>query len=128
MKIGELAARSDLPASTLRYYEAIGLIAAPQRASGQRVYDELILRTLRFIKLAQEIGFSLDEIDQLLNGATSANWRDLAQDKMAEIDAAIRHYETMKQMLIRGMACSCIDLDDCELLNATPAELGARND
>lgn len=117
MKIGELAARSDLPASTLRYYEAIGLIPPPRRESGQRVFDDSILKTLAFIKLAQEIGFSLQEIDGLLNGVPSDNWRDLAQGKMAEIDAVIRHYESMKQMLLRGMACGCIDLDDCELLN-----------
>ena len=117
MKIGEVAAQSGIPASTLRYYELIGLLPAARRVSGQRVYDESILKPLAFIKLAQEIGFSLSEIALLLDGSPSAGWRDLAEGKMAEIDAAIRHHETMKAWLRRGKDCGCIDLEHCELLN-----------
>jgi MerR family redox-sensitive transcriptional activator SoxR len=111
-----VAAQSDTPASTLRYYEDIGLIPPPRRESGQRVIDESILTRLAFIKVAQQIGFSLSEIDQRLNGAPSTNWRDLAQGKMAEIDAAIQRYETMKVLLHRGLTCGCIDLESCDLL------------
>lgn len=121
MKIGDVAHRSETPASTLRYYEDIGLIPPPRRESGQRVFDESILQRLAFIKVAQQIGFSLSEIDQLLNGATSDHWRDLAQGKMAEIDAAIHKYKSMREMLLRGMDCACIDFDDCELLKERSA-------
>ena len=130
MKIGEVAVRSAIPASTLRYYEDIGLIPAPRRASGQRLYDESILKTLSFIKVAQGLGFSLTEIEQLLHGfegdvPPSVQWRKYATKKMAEIDAVIARYQTMKSWLRRGMDCGCIDLDSCELLDALdPAELG----
>jgi len=67
MRIGELSARSGIPIETIRYYERIGLLPPPNRtASGYRQYDETALKQLRFIKRAQELGFTLREIKDLL--------------------------------------------------------------
>jgi MerR family redox-sensitive transcriptional activator SoxR len=120
MRIGEVAKRSRIPASALRYYEEIGLIPAPRRVSGQRDFDPSILRTLTFIRTAQELGFSLREIDHLLRGFgsdASARWSAFAGEKIAEIDALIAQYEKMKKWIARGLACGCIDLESCELLD-----------
>jgi DNA-binding transcriptional MerR regulator len=78
------------------------------------------LRTLAFIRTAQKAGFSLKEIDHLLRGFgrdASVRWQAFAAEKMTEIDAIIAQYEMMKTWIERGLACGCIDLDSCELLD-----------
>jgi MerR family redox-sensitive transcriptional activator SoxR len=122
MKIGEVAQRTGLAASTLRYYEDIGLIPPPPRISKQRVYDEDIFARLKVIKLAQETGFTLNEIQLLLeDGATSektANqWRRMAHAKMTEIEQIIEHYGAMKDLLAEGLDCACLNLAECALLD-----------
>ena len=122
MKIGEVARRSGLNTSTLRYYEDIGLISPPERRSGQRIYYEDIFTRLKIIKLAQETGFTLGEIQRLLSSTDSHKaamvaWVSLANDKLDEIEAMIAHYQSMKQLLQRGLECQCIDLEECEVLD-----------
>ena len=68
MTIGEIAARSGIPASAIRYYEKKGLLGMPARASGRRVYDSGILHPLVIIRFAKETGFTLPEIRLLLRG------------------------------------------------------------
>lgn len=118
MKIGEVASQAGLNPSTLRYYEQIGLIPPPPRASGQRRYAPEVFQRLQVIKLAQQSGFSLAEIHQLLNGAGQAPvlWRELARKKLGEIDAIITRYQTMQRLLKHSLACNCLNLDDCDFL------------
>lgn len=68
LSIGQLAVRAEVNASTLRYYESIGLLPAPERKNGQRRYDERLLDRIHFIKVAQQTGFSIQEIVVLLEG------------------------------------------------------------
>lgn len=66
MKIGELASRANMPASTLRYYEKVGVLARPQRVNGQRVYPPDALKRLKVVRIAQGLGFTLAEIKLLM--------------------------------------------------------------
>jgi DNA-binding transcriptional MerR regulator len=117
MSIGEVAARTGIPASTLRYYEDVGLLPPPDRINGQRRYDESIVRLLAVIQVAKQANFSLGEIRELL-GASSASdgWQVLAERKIAEADAMIARANQIKQIIRVGLDCTCTDLDDCELV------------
>ncbi len=122
MRIGEVAVRSGLQTSALRYYEEIGLIPPPARQGGQRVYDETIFTRLKIIKLAQATGFTLHEIGLLFSDTDShaaalQAWVGLAYDKLDEIDQVIACYQSMQQLLQRGLECQCIDLAYCEMLD-----------
>lgn len=120
MKIGELAERTNTPASTIRYYERAGVLPKPGRVSGQRQYDEKIIEELEAIKIAQNIGFSLDEIKILLETFRSSQepseeCRNLTQQKLVEIDKIIAEAQAMKQILEHGITCSCTSLQGCYL-------------
>ena len=123
MQIGELARQTGIAASALRYYEDLGLLPAPSRKSGRRVYGDAALDRIAFIQFARACGFRLDEIAILLgNGRdkVSARWRKLAIAKMAELDALIANAQGMQHYLGEVMACNCIAADECgRLLRAS---------
>lgn len=112
---GQLAKFTGVTTETLRYYERRGLIPEPhRRASGYRIYQGDAIVRLRFIKGAQELGFSLEEIQELLalrvdQEASSSQVRQRAQAKVAQIEAKIR---TLQQM--RDALAHLIDLCDGE--------------
>src|SRR4051812_16784040 len=87
LRIGEVAERAGVNTSLIRYYERIGLLPEPERVSGQRRYDETVLRRLTVIDVAQRAGLSLDEIRGLLDIGTdpvSERLQDLAHRKLPE--------------------------------------------
>ena len=92
MHFGIVAERSGVPAKTIRYYESIGLIASAARtANGYRIYDELDLRTLQFIKRARSLGFPVSEVASLLalwrdRSVASAEVKLLAQKRIAHVE------------------------------------------
>ena len=91
MRIGEVADRVGVRVSLIRYYEEIGLLPESPRVSGQRRYDQSVLRRLAVIDVAQRAGLSLDEIKELLehgNDAMSDRLRDVAARRLPEIDAS----------------------------------------
>lgn len=119
MQIGEVVARSGVPATTLRYYERIGLIPAPQRVNGRRAYDAAILDTLRRIGTAKAAGFRLDEIRLLLNSAApnfSAQMRQIAEGRLVEVERTIAAYQRQQAALREALACACESATDCQLL------------
>src|SRR3954452_18111646 len=92
LSIGELARRAGRPASTIRYYESIGVLPEPERVSGRRRYTPEVLRRLATIDVAQQVGFTLDEIRELLNAdgePAHLRVRRLAESKLPGIDALI---------------------------------------
>ena len=118
MKIGEVARRSGIPASTLRYYEGKGLIPKPGRAGGQRVYTESVLDKLKIIRVAKAAGFSVSEIRHLLHGFSqktppSKRWRVLAEKKLREVDELRAQLLCMKLILDTVLTCDCPSFDDC---------------
>lgn len=115
LTIGELALRADVAATTLRYYERIGLIQPPARVGGQRRYDDSMLARLDVIRLCKAAGFTLDEIQLLFADEASGRpaSRALAQTKLAEIDARIDELQRARAIIEWGMRCTCPSIDAC---------------
>ena len=105
MLIGEIAERSGVPAKTLRYYEDIGLLAPPERtAAGYRVYDDVVLDRLAFIRAAQATGLTLGEIRGIValrddGEAPCGHVLDLLRSRSQEIARRIRELRTLQRDL-----------------------------
>src|SRR6266700_497417 len=105
LRIGELAGRGGVNLQTIRYYEREGLLPEPPRLeSGYRMFPENTVRRVRFIKRAQELGFTLAEIRELLSlrverNRSRAEVRALAELKISEIEEKIRTLKAMKRAL-----------------------------
>lgn len=115
LTIGELARRAEVAATTLRYYERIGLIKSPTRVGGQRRYDDSIVARLDVIRLCKAAGFALDEIQLLFADDVPGRpaSRALAETKLAEIDARIAELQRAREIVEWGMRCTCPSIDDC---------------
>lgn len=121
LTIGELSKRANVNLETVRYYERRGLIAEPPRTkAGYRMYDESVVDDIRWIREAQAIGFTLQEILYLLamrDGAavSEAELRCHAEDKIAEIEKRIEQLWEMKTLLERAARHSNESLSNCPL-------------
>ena len=114
LDIGEVARRSGVRPSTLRYYEEMGLLASMARAGGRRQYEEPVLRRLHVIAVAKQAGFTIAEVRELLTGPGHATARrDLTRRKIEEVNARIAQAEAMRAMLEAGLRCDCEVLEDC---------------
>jgi MerR family redox-sensitive transcriptional activator SoxR len=118
LNIGELARQAGLQTSAIRYYESIGLMPPPPRASGWRRYDPGAIDRLRVIKAAREVGFSIGEISMLLNGfpqgtAPSKRWRKLAARKLPEMDELIARATALRDLVQAGLNCTCGEIEMC---------------
>lgn len=118
MTIGEVARRAGLRPSAIRYYERIGLLPRPPRISGRRLYGDEVFNRLAVIHYAKQTGFTTAEIKRLVGGFAgstppSARWRELANRKIAEMDALIAKAGGIKVMLGRALRCECPTLEDC---------------
>ena len=128
MSIGEVGRRAGLQPSAIRYYERIGLLPKPTRASGMRRYDESVLEWLSLIALAREAGFTMAEIKKLVTGfkpgtSPAARWQELATRKLAEVDAMVARAERMRAVLRIALDCGCFRMEDCgALLDAGPTD------
>ena len=116
--IGEVARRSGLASSAIRYYESEGLIPLAGRRSGRRIYGEAILLRLSIIELAKRAGFTIAEIRQLLGGFTrrtppGVRWRRLAEGKLRELEARIDEARRMLALLEIVTRCECPSFEDC---------------
>src|SRR3712207_2949908 len=118
LTISEVARRSGVRATTIRYYESINVLPPPRRANGRRRYDEAILERLAFIHVAQRLGFTLTEIVLLFEQHDTAvplsqRWQAMAREKLADVERLIRHAHEVRQTLIGGLDCGCPNLDEC---------------
>ncbi|AFC54646.1 MULTISPECIES: helix-turn-helix domain-containing protein [Mycobacterium] len=113
--IGEISRQTGVAATTLRYYEQIGLVPEPTRRGGQRRYDDSILSRLEVIALCKSAGFSLDEIQLLFADDAPGRpaSRALAEAKLAEIDAQLESLARARAVIEWGMRCTCPSIDDC---------------
>ena len=131
MSIGELAERTGRRASSIRYYEQIGLLPPPQRVNGKRRYGAEAARILAVIDTGQRAGLTLDEIKTLLaaapgDGAAMGRLRELARRKLPEVTALIERAELVRSWLGHAARCECADLDECPLFE-DPALLPPRD-
>ena len=118
MTISEVAHRTGLRASAIRYYEKIGLLPKTQRISGQRRYGHGVFNYLAVIDVAKRAGFRVDEMRHLFNGFGRGipafhRWHVLAQHKITELDDLIARAKKMKLLLQKADRCKCLDLEDC---------------
>jgi MerR family transcriptional regulator, redox-sensitive transcriptional activator SoxR len=123
LTIGEVAKRSGVAASALRFYEDRGLIVSERAGSGHRRYDRSVLRRIAFIVFAQRIGLSLDEIGTELGKLppgrvpTRRDWSRLSRGWSARIEERIGELERLKAGLTECIGCGCLSLDRCKLSN-----------
>jgi MerR family transcriptional regulator, redox-sensitive transcriptional activator SoxR len=120
LSIGEVARRTGLRASALRYYEESGLLPSPTRVKGRRVYDVQVIRRIDGLRFAQEAGFTLKEIKVLFQGSgakstLSARWQSMARKKLLELDLLEARVVRMRQALEMGLKCGCVRIEDCTL-------------
>ena len=120
LRVGDVAGAAGVHVQTLHYYERLGLLPRPGRtAAGYRIYAPDTVRTVRAIKRAQALGFTLADIRQLMtpDGSPRAR-RELFDRKMDEIDGKIRDLQRLKRSLEEGAKqCECRgDLSRCDLL------------
>ena len=118
MTIGDVARRTRLNTSAIRYYERLGLLPEPVRERGQRRYGQEILTRLAVVRMAQEAGFSLEEVRTLLSGYPEGTpawerWADLARRKILEVDALIARMQAIRATLEESLRCGCPTLDAC---------------
>ncbi len=130
MSIGQVAQKTGLRASAIRYYESIGLLPAPARTSGKRRYGDEVLLQLGVIRMAQQAGFTIAEIHMLLhdfpaNTPPSVRWQKLATRKLVDINAQIQRAYVMKSLLEQALECTCSTLWECAQA-APEAETGQR--
>lgn len=112
LTIGQVADQAGLATSALRYYDQRGLVEPARRVSGQRRYRQDVLRRLRIIEMCQRAGFTLAEIEQLLD--PGGDWRPLADGKLAELDRRIRELRDARRTVRAALDCDCANLEGCE--------------
>jgi MerR family redox-sensitive transcriptional activator SoxR len=114
LSIGQVANQAGIRASTIRYYERVGLLPQPPRTSGRCRYDEGILERLAIVHFAKRVGFTICEIQTLLSGSPGRpppeNWRRLAHAKLAEMDQFMSEAAAVRQMLLETLDQKCPQL------------------
>ena len=115
MTIGELSHRTGLAASTIRYYEELGLMPPARRVSGQRRYDESIIELVGMILLWRDVGFSLGETKALMASRSRAphGWRDMARQKIVDLEEQITSARLARTALEHALRCRHEDISTC---------------
>jgi MerR family redox-sensitive transcriptional activator SoxR len=124
LTIGELARRTGVAASALRFYEARGLIWSMRTRAGHRRYERAMARRVAFIVFAQRLGLTLDEIRAELQRLpanripTGEDWSQLMDTWTRRIDEQIAQLERLRVGLTECIGCGCLSLHRCKILNA----------
>src|SRR5437764_778412 len=116
MAIGEVAERAGMRTSRIRYYEARGLLSEPERTGGKRRYGEDVFRRLAIVDAAQRVGFTLEEIRDLLGSRDDLaheRVRQLALLKLPELDDLIARASSVRRVLKICSRCNCESIDVC---------------
>ena len=128
LRSGQVAAAADVNVETLRYYERRGLLAEPDRSpGGHRLYPAETVTVLRVIKAAQRLGFTLDEVADLLDvgrhhhrtgprrrrRAEDTGLQQRAREKLLEVEARIADLQTIRDTLVAALDAGCDDLVEC---------------
>ena len=124
ISIGELADRTGVTTSSLRFYDAEGLIQSTRTTGGQRRYHREVLRRVSFIKIAQSIGLELDAIRAALatlpnsRTPTKADWERLSRSWRPMLDERIAVLQRTRDQLTECIGCGCLSLRSCALYNS----------
>ena len=129
LTIGEVAERTGVAVSALRFYDAEGFIGSVRTSGGQRRFSRDVLRRIAFIRVAQTVGLSLDEIREALatlpegRTPTKADWAKLSRAWRPRLDSRIALLERLRDELTSCIGCGCLSLQACALYN--PDDLAA---
>src|SRR3954453_5684803 len=121
--IGELSERSGVATSAIRYYEDLGLVSSRRMTGNQRRYERAMLRRLAFIRTAQRVGLSLEEIEAALatlpsnRTPTKADWTRLSRAWRSRLDTRIAQLQRLRDTLDSCIGCGCLSLKRCNLSN-----------
>jgi len=121
--IGQVAARTGVTVSALRFYEEAGLVTAGRNTGGQRVFAKADIRRISFIIIAQKLGFSLKQIKAQLDSLpnkrtpTMADWEIISRNFSVDIDARITALTRLRDKLTGCIGCGCLSLQNCGLYN-----------
>jgi len=127
LSIGQVAERTGVATSALRYYEREGLIQSTRTAGDQRRYAREVLRRVAFVRIAQRVGLTLDEIRSALASLpeertpTKADWARLSHSWRPQLDAQIAVLERLRDELTSCIGCGCLSLKACALYNPEDA-------
>ena len=123
LTIGEVATRSGVAPSALRFYEAEGLIAARRTEGNQRRYDRSMLRRIAFIQAGRAAGIPLERIHAALEtlpkdrSPNTRDWQRLSRSWRADLDRRIATLQALRARLTTCIGCGCLSLTKCALLN-----------
>ena len=123
LSIGDLARRTGLTVSAIRFYEEKGLVEAHRTAGNQRRFPRSDIRRLSFILIAQRLGLTLAEIEEALSGLpqgrtpNAADWKRISAEVRSRIDAQITALEKVRENLDGCIGCGCLSLKKCALYN-----------
>jgi MerR family redox-sensitive transcriptional activator SoxR len=123
LSVGEVAARSGLPVSTIHFYEAQGLIRSRRSSGNQRRFPRATLRLVAIVKVAQRTGIALAAIREALSGLpadrapTAADWNHLSEGWKTDLDARITRLTRLRDQLASCIGCGCLSINDCPLRN-----------
>ena len=124
ISIGQIAERTGLSVSAIRYYEAEGLVAPERSRAGQRRYIRADIRRLSFVLITQRLGFSISEIRKMLASMpegrtpTQADWTKVSKGIRVELDSRIATMTRLRDNLDGCIGCGCLSLSKCKLYNA----------
>jgi MerR family redox-sensitive transcriptional activator SoxR len=131
ISIGEVARRSGFASSALRYYEREGLLSSVRSSGGRRLFPRNVLRRLAFVRAAQSVGLSLEEIRAALatlpasGTPTRADWARLSDSWRERLDEQIAGLVALRDGLTSCIGCGCLSLGRCALSN--PGDVAARD-
>jgi MerR family redox-sensitive transcriptional activator SoxR len=130
LTVGEVASRSGVASSAVRFYESRGLIAAERTAGNQRRFHRSMLRRIAVIRAGQAVGLSLEAIAVTLSSLpggrtpTARDWERLAASWRGDLDRRIESLTQLRDDLTGCIGCGCLSLDGCALLNANDRAAG----
>jgi len=129
LNIGELAKAADVPTSTVRYYERAGILRPSGRSAGNyRVYSEIELERLRFIRAAKASGFTLEDIKTLLRPAACSKVQNLIEERLAQVAERMSEFRRVQRVLKRALV-ECREHEEsgrCKVVETLSANAGAR--
>lgn len=125
LRINDVAQAAGVNRETLRYYERRGLLDPPDRSpGGHRLYDERAVQTLRIIKAAQRLGFTLEEVAELIEvgrrRGRDTGLQTRAREKLVEVEARMADLETIRANLVAALDAGCDDLHQCATSDCCP--------
>ena len=123
LTIGQVAERTGVATSALRYWEELGLVSSVRTTGNQRRYERATIRRVSFIRAAQRVGLSLEEIAASLSTLpdsrtpTASDWARLSRSWRPRLDEQIRRIERLRDQLDSCIGCGCLSLRTCALNN-----------